>query len=114
MARHDSASKLYNYVQLGGWGLILICILLKLAQGSWYVYQSIEYVLKPIQLLQFIEALFALTGVTRSNFAHTLGQTFFRNFMIFCVFEKNPSEYWILGILLCWSVGGIVRYSRIL
>ena len=109
MANKAEAAQVYSFIQFAGWSIVLIISIMRLFEGVKDIYPYVSYYLKPIQLLQLIEFIFSVSGVTKTHTLSTAFQYLGRIFVVFFVMEVNPSLKSNSVIVLCWAIGEVTR-----
>ena len=111
--RRNSAPRVFNSFEFYGWTIIFFFVFIKIFILNNFYYHDLQPLVKLLQLLQYIEVIFSLSGVTKGNQWISFLQTTGRCITVFLIFENNPDESLIFFVLLCWSSAEAIRYSAI-
>jgi len=122
------ACLLHNLVQIAGWGFQLFLVV-KLAidqnkdgsiiaklmsdggiSGSQEIRESIYNNLYWIQLLQYLDLVFGVLGVTKTNPVLSFLQVTGRNFVVLGIFQWNLGSKLIYVAIIPWSFAELIRY----
>ncbi|CAI4221520.1 unnamed protein product [Auanema sp. JU1783] len=106
----------YNFLQVLGWGYILVKTLCGLAEGkSWpELYFSVETAVKIFQTAAILEVIHSLIGIVRSPFGTTLMQITSRVMLVWPILHTCQTASQSLGVpllLIAWSITEVIRYS---
>jgi very-long-chain (3R)-3-hydroxyacyl-CoA dehydratase len=66
--------------------------------------------LKLIQMLQYLDIVFGVLGVTKTNALLSFLQISGRNFAVFCIFQHNLDARFASIAIVPWSLAELIRY----
>ncbi|XP_028157771.1 very-long-chain (3R)-3-hydroxyacyl-CoA dehydratase-like [Ostrinia furnacalis] len=104
---------LYNFFQFLGYSYVILVILFKFVTQGHVLYENVGPIIKVLQLLQFLEVLNPLIGLTRGIPFVPFLQIFGRAVVLFWNVDIEPriqAKPVVIYLIIIWSLVETVRY----